>query len=59
MQTEPEVIECPECGIEARVEGKSLSFSQDDVARHCKHNNAGSICPNIRQALNRVRDSMK
>jgi hypothetical protein len=61
MQGNTDIIKCPECGIEAHVEGggseKSFSFSQDEMARRCKHS-GGTICPNIRQALDRLRDSI-
>jgi hypothetical protein len=61
MQSDTDTIKCPECGIEAHVEGsgteKSFSFSQEEMARRCKHNGS-AICPNIQQALDRLRYSM-
>ena len=58
MQSDTDTIKCPECGIEAHVEGsgseKSFSFSQEEMALKCKHS-GGAICPNIRQVLDRLR----
>lgn len=53
-----DTIKCSECGIEAHIEGsgseKAFSFSNEEMARRCKHR-SGDICPNIRQMLNRLR----
>jgi hypothetical protein len=58
MVSNTDTIKCPECGIEAHVEGdgseKSFSFSQEEMARKCKHA-GGDICPNVRQMLDRLR----
>jgi hypothetical protein len=61
MVINTDTIKCPECGIEAHIEGggseKSFSFSQEEMARRCKYG-GGTICPNIRQVLDQLRDSM-
>ncbi|WP_438277673.1 hypothetical protein [Nitrobacter sp.] len=61
MVIDTDTIKCPECGIEAHIEGggseKSFSFSQKEMARRCKYS-GGTICPNIRQVLDQLRDSM-
>jgi hypothetical protein len=58
MQSNTDTIKCQECGIEAHIEGsgseKSFSFSNEEMARRCKHS-GGDICPNIRQMLDRLR----
>jgi hypothetical protein len=62
MVSNTDTIKCAECGIEAHVEGggseKSFSFSQEEMALKCKHS-GGAICPNIQQALDRLRYSLR
>ena len=61
MQGNTDIIKCPECGIEAHVEGggseKSFSFSQEEMARRCKYSGS-DICPYIREVLDRLRYSI-
>jgi hypothetical protein len=66
MGKKTEIVRCPECGIEARVDIRnkaisSFAFPTEELQYKCKHYDQSSknqMCPSLQTELVKLADSM-
>jgi hypothetical protein len=63
MDENIEMVRCPECGIEARVDIRnnvinSFAFPAEELQLKCKHYEKNLICPSLQTELAKLAASM-